>query len=64
MGTHDAVSTEFYYFLHFGVEQLINQYYWLKADLKQVYTNLLFIILLLFEVGRYSETMNINLISA
>jgi len=33
-----SVSTEFYYFLHFGVEQLINQYYWLKADLKQANT--------------------------
>jgi len=30
-----SVSTEFYYFLELGIDQLINQFYWLKADLEK-----------------------------
>jgi len=30
-----AVSTEFYYYLEYGMEPLMNQYYWLKQDLEQ-----------------------------
>ena len=30
------MSTEFYYYLEYGMEPLMNQYYWLKQDLEQV----------------------------
>ena len=30
------VSTEFYYYLNYGLDPLMNQYYWLQEDLKQV----------------------------
>ena len=31
-----SISTEFYYYLEFGMDPLINQYYWFKQDLEQV----------------------------
>ena len=29
-----AISTEFYYFVDYGVKQILNQYKWLEKDLK------------------------------
>ena len=31
-----SISTEFYFYLEYGMDQLINQYYWLKQDLEKV----------------------------
>jgi len=33
-----AVSTEFYYYTEFGMDPLINQFYWLKTDLEEANT--------------------------
>ncbi|XP_023333484.1 acid phosphatase type 7 [Eurytemora carolleeae] len=33
-----SISTEFYFYLEYGMDQLINQYYWLKQDLEKANT--------------------------
>jgi hypothetical protein len=31
-----SISTEYYYFVEYGTEQMVNQYHWLEQDLAQV----------------------------
>jgi len=31
-----SISTEYYYFLEYGTDQMVNQYHWLEQDLAQV----------------------------
>ncbi len=31
-----SISTEYYYFVEYGTQQMVNQYFWLEQDLAQV----------------------------